>query len=635
MSKTDNTVLDASAEKISGDSIHEHIASPLSVISKLFDSHRSTLGADTEEEHDRFSQTFGKTVQAHFAKVFDDQKAVDQIPILSQVAGCVHPKVGTLVRFRCMVQDPSYGEQLHLAVAQLVNTTTGETKQRLSQYTDTEHALEDGWEVDYSSPDNIFTEREVAYCVSVPGITEWADLNNGSLLENAMASVSISKDPQDDICGPAAKYPLGGQKHSAALIKFYAPVNAPKVSSVVDVIGVYEMGYDPRDQPDTEELAQWPCLHAILCNEVSLDSLVPSVPSLVLGEYGDRQAMCLSYLTLVLGGDDLAARYLLLHLLSRTVAVQDAKVGKFSLNLIGFPSGSKGKTEKPGGAYKGGFALGNPATKRVADALSQLVPRCVEVPFELEHLNKTSFLPNAESGDLRAGALQLAHDTQVICDETCMHEGTLEERGVRNLHALQTAILEQTITYVYPFQPIEMATNLRFLVLSPGKSILQNDCDLYLTDAASHLLSQVNLGAVPEPKPLDPMHTEQLRQYLEQARGLEFSVPGNVSERISEEYAEMRKRAHESKEKMMSQEELAVRVTVARLVSIGKGEGELTWESWTEACDLERRREERNKVFLDKKAAAAAAAHKAASAPAENGLGTLVEDCEDEGDNGM
>ncbi|KAJ2789795.1 hypothetical protein H4R20_007116, partial [Coemansia guatemalensis] len=155
--------------------------------------------------------------------------------------------------------------------------------------------------------------------------------------------------------------------------------------------------------------------------------------------------MCLGHLASVLGGDDLAAQYLLLHLLSKSVQVQDAKVGKFSLNLIGIPSCEKEQQQQQSEQPRR-FNFDNPATKWISDAIAQFVPCSVEVPFDLGLLNRTAFLPNAEQGDLKAGVLQLPSGTEIICDETCLHEGTLDEHGVRNLHALQTSILEQTVT---------------------------------------------------------------------------------------------------------------------------------------------------------------------------------------------
>ncbi|KAJ1901748.1 hypothetical protein LPJ66_000529 [Kickxella alabastrina] len=593
------------------DAIREHIHSPLTAISRLFETHKGAAATDAGSESDD-PHAFSKAVQEHFKGVFSSAKAVERIPVLDQTGDRPKPEFGTLVRFRCMVQDPSYGEELHMSVAHLVNASTGETKQIFSQYTDVDYVLEDGWEIDYSSANNLFTEKEVAYCVSVPGQSEWAQLGSTAFLDSALGSLAISSDESGDAsAGPATKYPLKGQKHSAALVKFYAPSTAPKVSSLIDVVGIYELVYSSRDQhgEGADENAQWPCVHSIFHTGVSLDSLVPGLPTIVAGEFADRRNMCVSHLASVLGGDDLAAHYLVLHLLSKTVAVQDTKVGKFSLNLIGFPTTSK---DAETSSVSGGFALSNLSTKRVGDALALLLPRCVEIPFELKLLNETPFLPNAESGDLHSGALQLAAGTQIVCDETCLHEGTLGERGVRNLHALQTTILDQTVTYVYPFQPIDMATNLRVLVLSSGKSILQNDCDVYLSEPTVQFLAGIGEDSVDDLKPLDPMHTEQLRQYLEHARQLEFGVPKDISDRISEEYADLRRKAHERSEKMMTQAELALVVTVAKLVSIGKGETELNWDSWKEACALEERRNERNARFLAKKAARASPSAEAA-----------------------
>ncbi|KAJ1723105.1 hypothetical protein LPJ53_002546 [Coemansia erecta] len=558
------------------------------------------MGSSDAESKDPL--VFGKAVQEHFRSVFCDEQSIDRIPVLDQTGSLPKPKAGTLVRFRCMVQDPSYGEELHLSVAQLINPATGEIKQRFSQYTDAGQMLDHDWEVDYTSPDNIFVEKEVAYCVSIPGESEWAQIGRNGHLETMLETMNISDDSSSKPdTGSAKKFPLNGQNHSAALVKFYAPSSVPKVSSVIDVVGIYELGYNPREEnseqaTDATSGAEWPCLHSIFHAPVSLDSIAPGLPNIAVGEHLDRRSMCLNHLTTVLGGDDLAAHYLLLHLLSNTVDVQGVKVGKLSLNLIGFPAAKK-ETE-----VSGGFALTNLASKMVGEALAQLVSRCVEIPFELKLLNNSSFLPNAESGDLHSGVLQLAHSTQVVCDETCLHEGTLNERGVRNLQALQTVILDQSVTYLYPFQPIEMGTNLRVLVLSIGKSILQNDCDMYLSEPAAQFLAGISNESVGGVKPLDPMHTEQIRQYLEHARNLEFSVPKDISDKISEEYADMRRTAHESKKKMISQTELAQAVTVARLISVSKGESELSWESWKEACALETRRTERNDHFTTKKA---------------------------------
>ncbi|KAJ1736156.1 hypothetical protein LPJ61_000115 [Coemansia biformis] len=588
----------SSAARTTPEAVLEHISTPLAVITKLFEDQGIQDGSDYRP------QEFSRLVRDHFQGAFADAETFKRIPVFSQPGA---PKSGSLVRFRCMVQDPGYGEELHLSLARAVNTETGEVQQRFSQYTDAEHSLAEGWEVDYSSTGNVFTEKEVAYCVSVPGLSPWAQLEAVASLESAMDALSISAGsaeagkPSGAVEVAEHKYPLRGERHSAALVKFYSPSTAPKVSTVIDVVGIYELGHNSRTQDADEEKAAWPCIHAIYHVGLSSGGLVPGARVPACGEYAGLRDMCQAHLASVLGGDDLAAQYLLLHLLSRTVRVQDAKVGKFSLNLIGIPAQDKAPTEPAR------FAFSSPASRWIGDAIAQLVPRSVEIPFDLKLLNRAAFVPSAEQGDLQAGVLQLPADTEVICDETCLHEGTLDEGGVRNLHALQTAILSQSIAYIYPFQHIEMQANLRVLVLSVGKSILQNDCDLHLSKDAAQFLARLQAGGAADLRPLDPMHTEQLRQYLEAARSLDFTIPKDVSDGISGEYASMRRNAHEQGGQLMTQEDLALAVTVARLVSISKGEAELTLASWQEACALEQRRKER--------AASAKRAQPASSSP--------------------
>ncbi|KAJ1831710.1 hypothetical protein LPJ63_004078 [Coemansia sp. RSA 2711] len=569
----------------------EHIHAPLGVIHRLFETHAS------ENAGGYSASDFGKLAQTHFQSVFGGSNAVKRIPVYDQAQ--TELKSGSLVRFRCMVQDPGYGEELHLSVARVMNCETGEQQQKFSQYTDAEHRLDDGWEVDYGSAANVFTEKEVAYCVSVPGQSAWAQLEADSL-ESAMEAMSLGGGGSSRFAQSAEKYPIPGQRHSAALVKFYAPSTAPKASTVIDVVGIFELGHNARARETGDESAAWPCIHAIYHREVQSHELLPALPPVQPSEYAGRRAMCLTHLASVLGGDELAAQYLLLHLLSKTVRVQDAKVGKLALNLIGVPAGSEPQPAE--------FAFGNRASRWVGEAVSQLVPFSVSVPFNLQLLNKSSFTPNAEQGDLRAGVLQLAPGTEVLCDETCLSEGTLDERGVRNLQAMQTAIIDQTVSYVYPFQPIEMPTSLRVLVLSTGKSILHSDCEVHVSESSRRFLASVARAGPPaDVRPLDPMHSEQLRQYVELARHLDFGIPKDVSDHISGEYAASRRNAHSKGEAMVTQEELALTITVARLISVSKGESELSVESWADAVALEQRRKERNAQAKQKSTSKSAA----------------------------
>ncbi|KAJ1939854.1 hypothetical protein FBU59_003987, partial [Linderina macrospora] len=291
-------------------SIRDYIDTPLDVVNKLFESHKASVDGSAHTA----AAEIGKVVQTSFQEMFSSSSALDQIPVVSGSWDNVKPQ--TLVRFRCMVQDPGYGEELHLSLAQA--TKAGETLHKFSQYTDRAHELDEGWQIDYSSALNVFTEKEVAYCVSVPG-------QRGGI-EEAMQKLAVDSPKAVD-----GKYPLKGEPHVAALVKFYAPAHAPRASRLVDVVGVYEPGFNSKKEDDESE---WPCVHAIFHTE-DLDT---ETATLSAKEFEQRRELTLKHLAHVLGGDRLAAQFLLLHLLSHTVSVQGAKVGKYSLNLIGFPS---------------------------------------------------------------------------------------------------------------------------------------------------------------------------------------------------------------------------------------------------------------------------------------------------------
>ena len=234
---------------------------------------------------------------------------------------------------------------------------------------------------------------------------------------------------------------------------------------------------------------------------------------------------CQSYLKKLLGGDELVASLLLLHLLSSTVSVKDAKIGKLSLNIANFPSPQQGK---PNNDRVNSSKQHNMATQRLAKGLSELVPWCVTMPLTISTLNKADFQPNAEQGDLTAGALQLAQKTILVCDETELEEGMLQEKGVRNLKALQRIALEQSLTYQFPFQPIEIATNIRLVVTSAGKSLIKLDISVPLSDEAAQNLRESTQPQAPPT--LDGQQYHGIRSYLLYCQGLEYEIPKEVSE---------------------------------------------------------------------------------------------------------
>ncbi|XP_076890107.1 mini-chromosome maintenance complex-binding protein-like [Bidens hawaiensis] len=86
-----------------------------------------------------------------------------------------------------------------------------------------------------------------------------------------------------------------------------------------------------------------------------------------------RQSL-LQHLTVILGGDDLAANFILLHLLSKVhLRVDSIAVEKLSLNLTGFDKSSIS-------------VFGN----RINNPLKNLIPFSQCIPLTVEYLNTAS-----------------------------------------------------------------------------------------------------------------------------------------------------------------------------------------------------------------------------------------------------
>jgi hypothetical protein len=62
----------------------------------------------------------------------------------------------------------------------------------------------------------------------------------------------------------------------------------------------------------------------------------------------------------------------------------------------------------------------------------------------LEHLDTKIYSPrkNYDTNLLEPGLLQLVDGTFVVCDETVMKEGKLQENGVANIKSMATLIEE-------------------------------------------------------------------------------------------------------------------------------------------------------------------------------------------------
>eukprot|EP00850_Spirogloea_muscicola_P005440 SM000025S08335 [mRNA] locus=s25:142771:147905:+ [translate_table: standard] len=265
-----------------------------------------------------------------------------------------------------------------------------------------------------------------------------------------------------------------------------------------------------QDRPSAP-VAQVPRLHCIVLRKLPPpETGAGGAPAIGGGSL--LRTSLLAALAGVLGGDRLAAEYLLLHLLSRVHTRTDlAALGKLSLNLVGC---SAAAPPAPAAA-----ALAAP----LAAAIAQLVPRSHLLPLSLDLLNGHSLAPhkNYAANRLETGQLQLAEGTELVVDELALQSGRVSASGVQNLEALKQLVEWQKVEYDFQFYKMDVPVDVPVVVLSQARSkLLPADAVVQLCPADG---APGSLAAVPEPL------LEQWRAYLNAARHMEHIIGASMA----------------------------------------------------------------------------------------------------------
>eukprot|EP00850_Spirogloea_muscicola_P020123 SM000207S06198 [mRNA] locus=s207:93308:96925:- [translate_table: standard] len=340
-----------------------------------------------------------------------------------------------------------------------------------------------------------------------------------------------------------------------------------------------------RDRPSAPMVVQFPRLHCIVLRKLPPPGTgAGGAPA--LWEAPVLRASLLAALAGVLGGDRLAAEYLLLHLLSRVhTRTELAALGKLSLNLVGCAAAAP-----PAAAAA---ALAAP----LAAAIAQLVPRSHLLPLSLDLLNGRSLAPykNYAANRLETGQLQLAEGTELVIDELALQSGRVGASGVRNLEALKqlvewhkvrTELLVAALVVEYDFQfyKMDVPMDAPVVVLSQARSkLLPADAVVQLRPADC---AQGSLAAVPEPL------LGQWRAYLTAARYMDHVIGGSMA-KASGRVLEEDLVAARQEDRSLTPDAFHRWLTLARLLCASYGERELSVARWREARSLEAAREAR------------------------------------------
>jgi len=185
--------------------------------------------------------------------------------------------------------------------------------------------------------------------------------------------------------------------------------------------------------------------------------------------------------------------------------------------------------------------------------------------------------------------LQLPAGTVILLTEFDIAEGKVEERGLKNIKAMQDVLSTQTLHYAFPFSSFPFPTELNFVVLTQGRkgTFLETTTTLPLrpseTVAPLDLYKPPSSISLPPPEKLDAF-----RVLVYKARSAQLSISDVVSEHIQSEFVKERQA-----DRSVTADDLIERMTTARLMALSAGSTELTIDTWERSVAFEKRRKAR------------------------------------------
>ncbi|XP_076908974.1 mini-chromosome maintenance complex-binding protein-like [Bidens hawaiensis] len=538
-----------------------------------------------------------------FREFLFDNDGLTQVPMLTpSTIKWIQPN--SLVRFRGMIQD-MLGNEFYVGAYKNNDTWNTNKFTDVSQYPMG------------ASSDTRVWERRLLYCVPVPGQNSWVYATSDGQANMYASPASREKRQRDDcfvsdevemqdlnnekLESPSAKkmrecgsvlsesmtegtdcgmimVPDFDRNNFPCLVKIYdTPESDLKLNDVFEFIGVLTFDTDVKNDElepehcfDQEELvnlppSKVPRLHCLVHRKLLPDDLIIRPPTMepkphLMKEI--RQSL-LQHFTVVLGGDDLAANFILLHLLSKVhVRVDSIAVGKLSLNLTGFDKSSISVFRN-----------------RINDMLKNLIPFSQCIPLTVEYFNTASLAPvkDYQTNRLVPGVLQCAEGSHFTIDETQLQSGTLNSNGVENTRLLKDLMEFQKLEYDFKYYKMTMDADVQILILSEGKSnILPADIVIpfHPSSAGPTIVDEQTLNA--------------WRWYLATVRSLPHSIGADMQKVVEDDMVAARQ-----VDRSLGTEDFNRWLTMGRLMGVSFGETCLSHEHWQMVKEMERLRKER------------------------------------------
>ncbi|KAJ8763975.1 hypothetical protein K2173_004839 [Erythroxylum novogranatense] len=586
--------------------LYDFLANPLGAVRLTFEK-QIALGSDPST----FDLKDWGVVDVFHHFLFN-QAYLSQVPILTpSTISLVQPN--TLVRFRGMIQD-MLGNEFYVGAFKDGSVWRTNKFMDVSQFPMP------------PSPDVRIWERRLLYCIPVPGLNTWAESASEPAINGSLDWISDQRDKrrrmdfetthcndfhlsgnefdnfpsskrmrEDGKPSPSSQsqdhktegafssitWPAQADKDSLpCLVKIYnSPESDLKLNDMFEFIGILTFDKELTEEKyDNDECSDDMCihlppskvprLHCIIHRKLALNDFLRNPPQIEPKPHliKDMRQALVKHLTAILGNDEVAAHFALLHLLSRVHArVDNVAVGKLSLNLTCLNK-------------KSAYLFGN----RLRTAIENLLPFTHCIPLTVAYLNKASFAPQKdyEINRLIPGVLQLAEGSHLIIDETQLETGILSSVGVENARLLKDLVELQKVEYDFKYYKMEMATDVQLLVLSEGKSnIMPADVIIPLLPSPINSSELVSTEAV-----------EAWRWYLATVRSLSHNIESEMQKVVENDLVAARQA-----DRSLGSQDFSRWLTMGRLMSASFGETSLSLDHWQMVKELERQRRERLK----------------------------------------
>lgn len=407
--------------------------------------------------------------------------------------------------------------------------------------------------------------------------------------------------PKDSIttdvdCGSAPLPPTYSKGAAFVLLDSDLERSHPKLNDIVEIVGILS-GLSSLQIPRIHALL----IHTIPAFQPPREIQIQTVSNTEKKDTKIIREAVVKGLTGIFGGDELAAEYVLLHLISRVHKRINPSAESFkqvsnesaghSSTLGTMPLNLKTRSEESN------------LPSVVIAAMETLTPKCVGIQLTLQNLNSAPWTPRRRESSpfLTTGLLQISSGTHIVVDETVMEAGSLNETGLRNLAALQNLIANQQVAYNFEYFDLQQPTDAPVCIVSTGKSLLSNNVNnLVQLVHVPALSSDGGVDATAVQKTLEDMaavSVDVLREYIARAKApleaTEFLIPQDMASRVEKDLADARQKESDQR---ITEADFHTILNVARLLTISHGETTLRSEFWARAMELERQRRHREVV---------------------------------------